>query len=73
MTNLPHCNLSSPKLDGRTTVVGNMTKPGSERNGQWLPESALLDEAVGVMHGGMLDISNVLPYRTFHLAQDLKA
>ncbi|KAJ5518584.1 Cytochrome P450 E-class group I [Penicillium expansum] len=36
-------------------------------------DRALLDEAIGVMHGGVLDISNVLPYGTFHLAQDPKA
>ncbi|KAJ5688948.1 Cytochrome P450 E-class group I [Penicillium macrosclerotiorum] len=73
MTNLLHVNLSSPELKNRATLIGNMTKPGSSRNGAPLPESALLDEAIGVMHGGVLDISNVLPYGTFHLAQDLKS
>lgn len=73
MTNLLHVNLSSPELKDRATLIGNMVNPSSSRNGKPLPESALLDEAVGVMHGGVLDISNILPYGTFHLAQDLKA
>ncbi|KOC17618.1 hypothetical protein AFLA70_712g000361 [Aspergillus flavus AF70] len=72
MTNLLHFNLSSPEMNKRATLIGNMTKPTSLRNGKPLPESALLDEAVGVMHGGVLDISNVLPYGTFCLAQDFK-
>ncbi|KAK4870265.1 hypothetical protein LT330_005319 [Penicillium expansum] len=73
MTNLLHYNLSSPEMNDRATLIGNMTKPSSARNGKPLPESALLDEAIGVMHGGVLDISNVLPYGTFHLAQDSEA
>lgn len=73
MTNLLRYNLASPKLNTRTTLIGNMTKPNSGRNGKPLPESALLDEAVEVMHGGVLDISNILPYGTFHLARDPKA